>query len=187
MEFFTRSKDKSRPSSSATPHVISQTGRNYSALSENDTSLKFWIPEPLEKKIDELCSFFDTSASDFIRQVLFIHLYGRYDLVGLIERQDNRFDLTPRQQFKFSLRMQCEDSPSSTPSPPKNIADIKVWLPAGMKTDLQELANRRSMKLSRYIRLVLISHWTLLVECQDIDNDFKCHDIANTQLIYRSL
>ena len=25
------------------------------------------------------------------------------------------------------------------------------------------------------------------VECQDIDNDFLCHDIADTQLCYRSL
>jgi alpha-tubulin suppressor-like RCC1 family protein len=28
---------------------------------------------------------------------------------------------------------------------------------------------------------------TLTVECQDIDNNFLCHDIADTQLIYRSL
>ena len=27
----------------------------------------------------------------------------------------------------------------------------------------------------------------LVVECQDIDNSFVCHDIADTQRIYRSL
>ena len=38
----------------------------------------------------------------------------------------------------------------------------------------------RSEQLMRYLE-------SLGVECQDIDNDFKCQDIANTQLIYRSL
>ena len=159
MQFFQRSKDNPRHLSPDDTPAVSLTGRDYAPLHSNDATLKFWIPEPLEKKIDELCRFFDTSASDFIRQVLFIHLYGRYDLVGLIERQDNRFDLMPEQRIKFSA---CEIGdqlqPTSPPSPPKNIADIKVWLPSAMKNELQELANRRSMKLSRYVRLVLISH-----------------------------
>jgi hypothetical protein len=28
---------------------------------------------------------------------------------------------------------------------------------------------------------------SIIVECQDIDNYFLCHDIADTQLCYRSL
>ncbi len=34
-----------------------------------------------------MTTFLDTSISDYVRQILFIHLYGRYDLLGLLEEQ----------------------------------------------------------------------------------------------------
>lgn len=37
--------------------------------------------------LDEMTTFLDTSISDYVRQILFIHLYGRYDLLGLLEEQ----------------------------------------------------------------------------------------------------
>lgn len=76
MQFFKRSKDNIRPSSPSYKLIIDLQGRDYLSLSTNNTNIKFWIPERLEKKIDQLCTYFDTSASDFIRQVLFVHLYS---------------------------------------------------------------------------------------------------------------
>jgi len=34
---------------------------------------------------------------------------------------------------------------------------------------------------------VTLKALSFVVECQDIDNSFVCHDIADTQRIYRSL
>ena len=159
MIFFGRKKDVTVPTKIKPPLVVKLTGRNYSEYSSNDVALKFWLPLSAEKKIDELCTYFDTCASDFIRQILFIHLYGRYDLIGLIERQDNRFDLAEKKHDRFSRPPQS-DVPTVPDAPPKekNIADVKVWLPSKMKADLKGLAERRQMKLSRYARLVILNH-----------------------------
>ena len=39
----------------------------------------------------------------------------------------------------------------------KNIADIKLWIPAKMKADIQALAKKAGKKPSTYVREVIIS------------------------------
>lgn len=154
MRFFTRKKDQSRLTTSQKPHHIELTSRNYEELEECDVALKFWLPETVEKKIDEMCTFQDTSASDLIRQILFIHLYGRYDLFGLIERQIETFNLNHIPAVVMETQ---KDYPCSEPVE-KNIADFKVWIPAKMKADIFILAQRAGKKPSAYIREVIITH-----------------------------
>lgn len=157
MQFFSRSKDQARAKGSddgTRPYNIKLSDRDYAQLRNCNTPLKFWMSEPVEKMIDEMCAFQDTSASDLIRQILFIHLYGRYDLFGLIERQDNTFKLNGRVRF-------CEnvDEVKGAAVPvDKNIADVKVWIPKKMKDDLQALAGCSGKKLSAYVRDVLQVH-----------------------------
>lgn len=157
MRFFFRKKDQPRPVPPPSQYRIVLSGRNYEELDECDVALKFWLPESVEKKIDESCSFLDTSASDLIRQTLFIHLYGRYDLFGLIERQNTTFKLNTRARFSIS-----KPPADYIPPPPKpiekNLADIKVWVPARMKDDIQTLARVAGKKPSVYVRQVLITH-----------------------------
>lgn len=157
MQFFSRSKDQTRAKGSvdgACPYSVKLSDRDYAQLRNCDTPLKFWISEPVEKMIDEMCAFQDTSASDLIRQILFIHLYGRYDLFGLIERQDNTFKLNGRVRFSENV-----DVVNGAAVPvDKSIADVKVWIPKQMKVDLQILASCSGKKLSAYVREVLQVH-----------------------------
>lgn len=154
MRFFNRKKDQIRPTGRQNPYHIELSGRDYGALKEDDAALKFWLPESVEKKIDEMCSFQDTSASDLIRQILFIHLYGRYDLFGLIERQIEAFNLNQKTVVVMESNVDYEP-----PEPvEKSIADFKVWLPAKMKADILLLAGRAGKKPSAYIREVIITH-----------------------------
>lgn len=157
MRFFFRKKDQPRPVEPHDPFQIELSGRNYAELVKCDVALKFWLPESVEKKIDEMCSFQDTSASDLIRQILFIHLYGRYDLFGLIERQNHTFRLNCRPKYSIAKR-----SADYIPPPPepveKNIADVKVWVPARMKDDIQALARQAGKKPSEYVRKVIFTH-----------------------------
>jgi len=83
MRFFFRKKDQPQPEQKPREYYVRLSGRNFDELDQCDVSLKFWLSESLEKHIDEMCSFQNTSASDLIRQILFVHLYGRYDLFGL--------------------------------------------------------------------------------------------------------
>jgi hypothetical protein len=153
MRFFFRKKDESKAEIPRQKHVVTMTGRDFSDLDGDKAALKFWIPESVETILDELARKFDTSASDSYRQILFVHLYGRYDLTGLLERQDHRFALC-------GVPMYSRVSTASTDAVPiskeKSSADVKVWVPLKMKDDLQLLANRKGMKLSQYVRSVVM-------------------------------
>lgn len=153
MRFFFRKKDDSRAAIPRQEHVITMTNRDFSDLDDDKAALKFWIPESVETMMDELSSKFDTSTSDSYRQMLFIHLYGRYDLTGLLERQDHRFALNEEPFYSIDFTALTNTVP--TPEE-KSIADVKVWVPLKMKNDLQFLANRKGVKLSRYVRSVLM-------------------------------
>jgi hypothetical protein len=154
MRFFSRKKDQSRPVKPPAPYRIKLSGRNYEELEACDVALKFWLPESVEKKIDEMCSFQDTSASDLIRQILFIYLYGRYELFGLIERQNQTFQLSKRPMFALAPGTRL--LPSQPPE--KNLADVKVWVPAKMKNDLLTLAGQAGKMPSLYVREVIFTH-----------------------------
>lgn len=120
MKFFSRHKDDPYPHRQEGAHHIALTDRNFFMLDENDAPLKFRLSEEQERMVDEICSFLDISASDFIRQVLFIHLYGRYDLLGLLERQ---FPIL-QEGREVIPSGPAEDRPARA----ANVADFKVWL-----------------------------------------------------------
>lgn len=163
MRFFFRKKDESVPWIPCAEPRIVLSNRNFDQLKECDVALKFWLPEYVERMIDRMCSFQDTSASDLIRQILFIHLYGRYDLFGLIERQDQTYNLQTREKAMYSL---CPEKLSPEQEAAKdlerrktqNIADVKVWVPAKMKNDIKQLAQKVEKKPSVYVRELIITH-----------------------------
>ena len=106
------------------------TGRDFSDLDGDKAALKFWTPESVETIMSELSRKFDTSTSDSYRQMLFVHLYGRYDLTGLLERQDHRFALCGIPLFSRVATTSTDET--STPNE-KSTADVKVWVPLKMK------------------------------------------------------
>jgi hypothetical protein len=143
-------------------HTITQTDRDYSDLLEyGDVAIKFWLPELMDTILDESCSFFRTSRSDLIRQTLFAYLYGRYDLIGLLERKDCHYELT--RPVLFSKRARPAQDSVEEPEPDimqdmgKNTEDLKVWIPRKMKIDIQVLADKASISLSEMIREIIIS------------------------------
>ncbi|MDD2500723.1 MAG: hypothetical protein PHN92_07885 [Geobacter sp.] len=161
MRFFFRKKDEAKPWPLSAPIRIQLSNRNFELLKDCDVALKFWLPEYVEKMIDRMCSFQDTSASDLIRQILFIHLYGRYDLFGLIERQDQTYNLQTRERTRFSLRelsLEEEVERSLEAKNARNIADVKVWVPAKMKDDIKLLAHKAGKKPSQFVREIIITH-----------------------------
>lgn len=151
MKFFFRHKDTAYPGRKDKEYTISLTGRDFSWLKENDVALKFRVSEDQERIIDEMCMFLDISASDFIRQVLFIHLYGRYDLLGLLERQ------LPALEEGRTITYAPPEASSIRPG---NTADFKTWLPSVMKDDLTFLAKQEGMTLSKYVRTVVTTNLT---------------------------
>lgn len=152
MKFFFRRKDDTSLRKPHREYSISLTERDYCLLYDNDVTLKIRLSEQTERMIDEVCSYLDTTVSDFIRQVLFVHLYGRYDLLGLIER---RFPVLDEQRRHMVITA-APDEPSAGRE--RNVADIKIYLPQVMKDDLTFLAGSEKTPLSRYVRNVVTTH-----------------------------
>jgi len=160
MNFFFRSKDNARPTETArqqkATYKVSMTGSNYSEMRRNDVTLKVWLPESVEQQLGELTSYLNTSLSDLIRQILFQHLYGRYDLIGLVERQKFNPEEIPYDGIRFSIAPSAPGTPP--PPPPKKVAGVKVFIPERMRKDLDTLAGTKYQTISEYVRLVILNH-----------------------------
>lgn len=145
--------------SQATQYSISTTGRNYDDLGINDITVKIWLPDVLITALDEMANYTSSSKSDLLRQTFFSYLYGRYDLMGLIERGDHRFALNGPILYSRQAKEVSDDTPiiNRTPELGKNTEDVKAWIPSQIKSDLQKLADESGYTLSHFIREVLIS------------------------------
>jgi len=166
MEFFFRKKDERAADESGPLLQINLSGRPYNAYSDRDTAIKLWLPESVKDRLNEVCTYIDTSISDFLRQILFIHLYGRVDFLGLLQikhptalnsHSDTGIvpDITP--QVEVSIK--AVKKPKVSKSVQENsTASVKIWVPSQMKADLERLAVKHKISLSNYSRRVIITH-----------------------------
>lgn len=133
---------------------------DFSDLTRHDTTLKFWLPEPVEQALREMSERSNLSASEFLRQFLALHCYGLY---AFYQMTDSMPRLFKESDIKFSHR--AEEPPEGKkrvdtywiPELGKNVAPIKVWIPKRMKNDLQTLAEHVELTPSNYVREILIS------------------------------
>ncbi len=116
--------------------------------SEHWVPLKVWLPEPLDEVLRQLGDQGFASRSSLIRDALFIYAYGRYIYTQMeAEREGFFFDKGPL----------YSRATSRTPELGKNLINYKVWLPAKLREDMQSLADLAGIKLSHFVREVLIS------------------------------
>lgn len=151
-----------RPMSFA--QLVSDMG-DYEDLGNHDVALKFWLPEPAEKAIDELARMNGDSMSESLRQFFAIHCYGLYVFTVINQKTPGLFK-DPGQPL-FSRKRQ--DGPEAIPNGKrrettywvqelgKNVVPIKIWIPTRVKNDLQILADHVGIKLSQYLREIVIS------------------------------
>jgi hypothetical protein len=166
MEFFFRKKDERAANENGPLLQINLSGRPYNAYSVRDTTIKLWLPPTVKDRLDEVCTYIDTSISDFLRQVLFVHLYGRVDFLGLLQTKhptalNSHIDsgivpvITP--QVETSVKAVKKQKVSKSVQE-NSTASVKVWIPSQMKSDLDRLAGKHKISLSNYARRVIITH-----------------------------
>jgi len=163
-EFFNRKRDI-RTSAADTPDPqIIMSGRPYNRdYAERDTGLTLWLKPSLVQKIDQACAYLDISRSDFLRQMLFIHLYGRIDYLGLLQFRNQ---IAMNEQTDTGVVRSASPTVDSgvkvvkkkDKGPEQNTASLKVWVPAKLKADLEELATTNKETISSYARTVISSH-----------------------------
>lgn len=141
---------------------LTGTGRDYDGLEEHDTPVKVHISEPIRIALNELGDYYDSNLSTVVRHILFVHLYGSYDLHARGERGNDEFmpyksRIGDIADIRYSI---SSDSPAPPPPPDlgKNLDNVKVWLPKRMVNDIDSLANGGNLSRSVYIREALIRH-----------------------------
>lgn len=142
-------------------------------------SVKVWLPEPIDLILRELADYFSLSRTELIKQTLFIYVYGRYRFEQMRLQKEGFFrqlpmfsrsgDRTKAPLRKLSKKEQEElkrqveassgdsDEPATQASLGKNFFNYKVWMPTLLRDDAARLADHAGIKLSHFIREVLIS------------------------------
>lgn len=132
----------------------------------DDTSVKIWIPEPLDDCLTELSEHFEQSKSDLARNGLMIHTHGRYVFEQLVANR--LWKLTrrieqPEPERKYclmsSVKLDDESRPAFIKAFGKNTFDLKVWMPKKLKTALVDLALDSGQTGSEYMRRALTAHY----------------------------
>lgn len=132
---------------------------DFEDLANEDVALKFWLPDPVERALEDLAKYYDVSVSLLVRILLADYVYGRYALAYMRENQVgiHRRDSDPP--------MFCRSTGSSAqqlkriykvPELGKNIAPIKVWIAQRQKNDLQVLADHAGVLLSKFVRELIV-------------------------------
>lgn len=141
-------------------YIVSMTDRGYENLQLCDAALKVWLPDNIMRMLYEITVLLDIPISDFIRQVLFVHLYGKYDLLGYIERSGLKFRDPDNVEPCAKTVSKSEAIPVdkiSEESGNKVIA-LKICLPTTMKQGLLDLSEKKYQPISEYVRRVIITH-----------------------------
>jgi hypothetical protein len=135
---------------------------DYSDLGVHDVALKFWLPEPAEKALAELAELNGMSMSESLRQFFVLHCYGLYAFTIMTNAIPRLF--RDGERAKFSKKDTEDDPPNSkrittywVPELGKNVAPVKLWIPQRLRKDLQVLADHVGIKLSQYLREIVIS------------------------------
>ncbi len=132
-------------------------------LADNDVALKFWLPEPGMQALKELADICDQNMSRMLREFLLTHCYGVYAIEWLRELHPRLFRDASR--IRFSVK--SEELPPGkvrihtywVPELGKNIAPMKIWIPARLKEDLGILAEHAELTVSNYVREIVISRF----------------------------
>lgn len=151
---------------------------DFTDLGTHDAVLKFWLPEPARAALEDLASRQGDSMSEMLRQCLAKHVYGIYAFQLMNDRHPGLFKLgiiRPTESTMDSAEMPAflrkASNPGSEPGPDrrkridtywvpelgKNVVSMKLWLPGRLRNDLKVLADHAQIKLSQYVREIVIS------------------------------
>lgn len=127
----------------------------------NDSALKFWLPDAANKALEEISGMNGNSMSEALRQLFVTHCYGIYAFQVMTQTNPNLFKDPGHAMFSRGV----SEPPAGkkrvetywVPELGKNVMPVKVWIPKRVRHDLQLLADHVGIKLSQYIREIVIA------------------------------
>lgn len=132
------------------------TDIDFEEFASNNAYIKVWLPDRLVTVINKLSANYGSSRPDVIKTILFRHVYG----IAVFESFDAwKINIHQQQSRRSSSNDQVKFSPMRNHSMEfigKSTENLKVWLPAKLKADVEELAATRALGVSDYVRMILV-------------------------------
>lgn len=148
---------------------LSGPKRDYSHLAEHDHPIKIWMPQAVWDALAEVADYHDGDLSKVIRHILFVHVYGHFDYLAQLERDQTNFAPHKRSAAEEeddadgpeNLEMMFSrpaDSDHRTKDLGKNNHDVKVFVPKAFSEEIEGLAKQAGIPRSEYMREALIMY-----------------------------
>ena len=138
--------------------------RNYSGLNVQDEQLRIWLPDPAKTALMEVCNRLGMSITAYLTELFATYLYGVHEVMRMRDHQKGLYD-ADELQFLSADQLESEeledDGPAfDEPAPEmgKNIYSLKIFLPAKMKSGLQQRADKAQAPLGKFARAMICAH-----------------------------
>lgn len=128
-------------------------------LADNDAVLRLWLPLPLKTAMDESVTTMGVTGAKYLREFFVVHLYGAHELLRMKADKTGLYFVPPPAQRSEQVMFSRTATVECIPGLGKNIVAAKIKIPQKIKDDLNLLANRVGVPLSRYTRELLVSHF----------------------------
>lgn len=122
------------------------------ALVEQDVAIKIWLPELIALTLKWVADYEGTSQSSWVRERLFVYVYGRVAQLAQCIREE-------RDAIRFSRTAVDRGAGRwiyKVPQLGKNTVAFKVWVSRQMRDDLEVLANHAGVGLSPFVREAIV-------------------------------
>ena len=138
--------------------------RNYAGLNVQDEQLRLWLPDPAKIALMEICERLNMSITAYLTELFATYLYGVHEVMRM---RDNQTGLYDTHDFEFinadasGIGGADDDGPAfdePLPEMGKNIFALKIFLPAKLKSGLQQRADKAQAPLGRFARAMICAH-----------------------------
>ena len=138
--------------------------RDYGGLNVQDDQLRIWLPDPAKIALMEVCERFGMSITAYLTELFATYLYGVHEVMRMRDHQKGLYD-TDNLQFldanPYEGGQTDDDGPAfdePVPEMGKNIFALKIFLPAQMKSGLQQRADKAQAPLGKFARAMICAH-----------------------------
>ncbi len=139
--------------------VVVGSGMDFSEFEESDKAVKVWLPTLIDTILENISEANETSKSEIVRTILFIHVYGLNDFESMRNRQLGWFKPPKTEPSDGEVsKALFSRSPNRFPDLGKNIVAMKLWLPRRLLSDVATLAEQSGQRTSPYVRYTVIRH-----------------------------
>lgn len=143
-------------------------------LLNTEAAVNFWLPDSVLNAAEALGKDLELTRSDVIRNILFLHLYGRIFYEDCLAQENWKIRWREAGYFDDDVMFSRSAPPktdqahdrkpkSSVPAPRttyiatygKSVQSIKVWLPSVMREHLEQINASKNITLAETLRRTL--------------------------------